>query len=189
MLSPCEKRFSTTQGEGVVERVPGRLAEGSDAGVLRVRPQQLSVLHRGEPQARRRIGDDAEERIGHQVRGVGNQAVARRRVEDRRVQLVVLHRAFSIRQVVALAAEISGFDDPAARQFALKVGVPLLDDGVHIVAEEALADAKSEVRVRVPLGGAFRRSKRQVVAVRDRDCSGWPGMFVLSVETVMGVEP
>src|SRR5216117_2201414 len=70
------------------------------------------------------IGDDAEERIRHLIGCVVEQLVPQGEEGGR--QLVELHAALSIRQVLALAAQVSGFHNPTAGQLALQIGVPLL---------------------------------------------------------------
>src|SRR6185437_13354604 len=84
------------------------------------------------------------------------------------IQLVVRRpAAFAIDQVVALAAQVPGFYYESSPEFALEVGVPLLDDRVRIVVEEAVADPQPQIRI-VAAGGSVRAPARQVETVRER---------------------
>src|SRR5207249_11586944 len=107
---PLRQSLLDEQRERVIKRIALRLAERAHTGVLRKRPQQLRQLHGGQAETRGRIGDDANERIRHLVRGVVEQLVPQGEIGTR--QLVVRHAALAIRQVLSLAAQVSCFYNP-----------------------------------------------------------------------------
>src|SRR4051812_48773123 len=69
--------------------------------------------------------------------------------------------------MVALAAQVACFHYEAALQLTLQVSIPLLDDRVGIVVEEAVADAQAQIGV-AATGGSIDAPARQIVTVRER---------------------
>src|SRR2546426_499954 len=92
--------------------------------------------------ARRRIGDNPQERIRHQVGAVGNEAVAVGRGQDRGIELVSLHRALTIRQVIpgidveAIRKEPEA-TSPPAEKVSTSVDLPMSHDSKLILAHAA----------------------------------------------------
>ena len=162
---PAREPFFHAQRERVIERVALRLTKRAHARVLRVRTQELRRLDGCPGKTGSRVGDDTEERIRHLVGGIVEQSVAQGEIGSR--QLVVLHAALPIRQMLPLAAQICGFYDPVAGQLTLKVRVPLLDHGIAPVDEEALADTEPELSAG-STGRTLDASQRKVEAVRKR---------------------
>src|SRR5260370_29818525 len=126
----------------MVQRVALRLAERAHTSVLRKRLQKLAVTDQGLVEQRlRMIGKHVKERIGYAVSA--QQLVAKG--EIRRRQLIVGHTALSVIQVLPLAAEIPGLDEPSTGQFPLECAVPLLAHRSDPVIEEPLANAFADI--------------------------------------------
>lgn len=64
----------------VIDRKAIGHAEGVDAGVLRIGPQQLAARDCGKTQSRGRIGNNPKERIRHLILQFGSQAQKRSRL-------------------------------------------------------------------------------------------------------------